>query len=759
MQTDTLNSVQQHHNSKSRLIVLFSNKSKLIIRPIFIILIVSVVISALHTTTTFMTIEGLTYDWRMKQNRQSISLSEDVAVILIDDASLQSMDNYAGRWPWPRFVYADLLEFLSYADPKGVLFDITFTEKHKINGEKGETINQDDLELVQATASYPFAYHAARFVLDELKNDENSQIKLNKPLPNNFEARYSIEKRVSEQHPEPTILTNSQAANNNFYYLPFDELLDSSNGIGIVEVQTDDDSVLRRARLFHTYRDNHYLSLSTTALLDNINVKKINRIGSSLFFDQQEIPVDKNEKMLVNYYGKYNEYSFSGIIASLQKMQEGDIDSLLIDPAELQGKYIFIGGSAAGLNDLKNTPMDANLPGVFIHASILSNMLKNDFLTPANQTLTYTLIFLFSALTTISILFIKKLIIQNGLPILSGVLFAWFTYYQFQNNIVIDLISPLSSLGFAWILSFSAMVLMEGREKRKFKRMMSQYLSPAVLTTLVDNQEDFAKAEVGSTEYITMLFSDIRSFTNMSEKLSAEKVVELLNHYFSSMTDSIFEHEGTIDKFIGDAIMAFWGAPIKSDNHADQATLSALDMIERLKTVNIWIKSKGLDPIKVGIGVHTGNAILGNIGSENKLDYTIIGDNVNLASRIEGLTKQYGVPLLITEDTFEQLTLPIPCLIVDLVRVKGKKIPIKVLLPLGLPKEANESQKQAAVQRTINSDKAFQCYLNQQWDDAIAILKQLPDEPVHQILRERCDNYKKSPPEAEWDGVFTMTSK
>jgi len=738
---------------------LISNKSKLIIRPILIILIVSVGISILHTSTSFRTLEGLTYDWRMKQTRNGLHISDKVAVILIDDASLQSMDNYAGRWPWPRFVYADLLEFLSYAEPKGVLFDITFTEKHKFNREKGETINQDDLELVQATASYPFTYHAARFVLDTLKKDETGNAQLNKPLPENFEERFAIENRITEAHPQATGIVGSRAPNNNFYYLPFEELLESSNGIGVVEVQTDEDSVLRRARLFHAYRDKHYASLSTTALLDNTPIKSIRREKNQLLFDQQRIPVDENEKMLVNYYGKYNEYSFSGIIASLQQINDGNLENILIDPAELQGKYIFVGGSAAGLNDLKNTPIDANLPGVFIHASMLSNILEKDFLTPANRSLTYVLIVLFATVTTLSVLFIKKLFIQNSLPVLSGVIFAWLAYYQFGQNTVIDMVSPLSSLAFAWILSFSAMVLMEGREKRKFKRMMSQYLSPAVLSTLVDNQEDFAKAEVGSTEYITMLFSDIRSFTNMSEKLSAEQVVELLNYYFSSMTESIFAHNGTIDKFIGDAIMAFWGAPIKTDNHAEQATLSALDMIERLKVVNRWIEEKGLDPIKIGIGIHTGNAILGNIGSENKLDYTIIGDNVNLASRIEGLTKQYGVPLLITEDTYQQLNSPIPCLIVDLVRVKGKKIPIKVLLPLGLPADASESDKQAAQHRAKTSDQAFQYYLEQQWDKAIALLKQLPDEPVHHILRERCENYKNTPPDSDWDGVFTMTSK
>ena len=737
--------------------MVLSNQSKLIIRPIAIITLVTLVVSLLYQSNAFKTMEGIMYDWRMEHSRKAININEDVAVILIDDASLQAMDNYAGRWPWPRFVYADLLEFLSFAEPKGVLFDITFTEKHRVN--KNESINADDLELVQATSASPFAYHATRFVKDELASDESKNTILDQNLPEGFENRHAIEKRATENKPSPTNILNTQSPANNNFYLPFPELLQSSHGIGVVEVQTDNDSVLRRGRLFHNYQNNHYPSLSTTAFFDQAKITNINRIDNTIFLDDIAIPVDENEKMLVNYYGNYNTYSFSGLIASLQSIHAGDVENLLVNPEELTGKYIFVGGSAAGLNDLKNTPMDARLPGVFIHASILSNILDNDFLTPENAKLTYFLIFIFSVLTALSVLFLKNVLLQNGIPIAAGVSFAWFCFYQFDHNIVINVVSPLSALGFSWVLSFTAMVLMEGREKRKFKRMMSQYLSPAVLTTLVDNQEDFAKAEVGSKENITMLFSDIRSFTNMSEKLSAERVVELLNYYFSSMTDSIFEHEGTIDKFIGDAIMAFWGAPIKTDNHADKATQSALNMIDRLEEVNEWIISNDLEPIKIGIGVHTGDAILGNIGSENKLDYTIIGDNVNLASRIEGLTKQYGVSLLITEDTFHRLQTEIPCLIVDLVRVKGKKIPIKVLLPLGTRENNSEEAFQAILERAEKSDQAFQLYLEQKWDEAINILRTLPNEPVHQILIERCENYRQNPPSKDWDGVFTMTSK
>lgn len=748
---------------------MISNKTKQIIRPIVIILFVTLGISSLYYFKILDQLEGLTYDWRMSQIRSDKKISDEVAVILIDESSLDAMDNYAGRWPWPRYVYADLLQFLSFAEPKGVMFDIMISEKHLFDQEKGETINPDDFELVEASSTYPFAYHATRFLNDKLEKDEldeNSlvneratRVELNKPLPEDFVSRFALEKRIQSDQQTATVVKNLKSPLNNNYYLPFPELARSTNGIGVVEVGADYDSVYRRARLFHNYANMHYPSLSTTAIFDDKKYKEINREGNNVYFDDLAIPVDSNEKVLVNYYGNYSTFSFSALIASLQSIQSGELENLIVDPAELSNKYIFVGGSAAGLNDLKNTPIDEHLPGVFIHASLTSNILTNDFLTPANSKLTYINIFIFALLTALCVLFVKRAYIQHTIPVATGVLFAYFTYYQFENNIVIELVAPLASLTAAWVLSITAMVLMEGREKRKFKRMMGQYLSPAVLTTLVENQEDFAKAEVGSTENITILFSDIRSFTNISEKLSADKVVEMLNYYFSSMTDSIFEHEGTIDKFIGDAIMAFWGAPVISNNHPDQATLSALDMIERLKEVNVWITEKGLDPIGIGIGIHTGDAILGNIGSESKLDYTIIGDNVNLASRIEGLTKQYGVQILITEDTFNRLTIDIPCLIADVVRVKGKKLPIKVLQPLVLPNSVDEDTLKEAKQRVLKSDQAFQHYLNQEWDAAIAILKTLPDELIHTNILSRCEEYKSRPPEADWDGVFTMTTK
>ena len=234
------------------------------------------------------------------------------------------------------------------------------------------------------------------------------------------------------------------------------------------------------------------------------------------------------------------------------------------------------------------------------------------------------------------------------------------------------------------------------------------YVSLAVLGTVVDHYHDHLDAEVGSEEDLSILFSDIRGFTSISEAVSANRVVEMLNHYFSAMTAVIFGQRSTIDKFIGDAIMAFWGAPIREAQHADLALTAAIEMCRRLEEVNRWLAENGYPPTQIGIGINSGKVILGNIGSVQKLDYTVIGDNVNLSSRLERLTKQYGVAIIISEQTYEKLHSPPPCYLLDRVRVKGKQAPIRIYTPI-FDQSFDEAQPLAQL-----SHDTFDAYRQQQ---------------------------------------------
>lgn len=698
-------------------------------------------------------LEWQSYDWRVAHYRAEKTADPRIAVVLIDDASLKAMNDVAGRWPWPRSVYADLLEYFGYAAPQSVSFDITFTEKQGF-GFKGEgLLNPHDQRLVDATAEAPYAHHAARLVLDSA--DEVNTGLLNRPLPRAFVDKFSVTARLGGAG----VMRGFNDPRNNAYYLPMKELYEATRAVGSVEVNADADGVYRHARLFHRYQDDYFPALSTSALLQLLKPTTIERTEGTIRFGDVDIPVAPDGAYLVNYYGRYTTYSFSGLMASLQQIRAGDIEHLVVDPAEFQDKIVFIGASAAGLEDLKKTPVHSKLPGVLIHAAIVSNVLNSDFLQPAAAAMTYTQIALLAPLTCLGVFLLRRNTLKMLLPLAVAAAFLAWAHVEFQRQVLVDVVPPLASVALAWAASFASLLFTEGREKRKFKRMMSQYLSPAVLATVIDNPEDYAKAEVGSKENLSILFSDIRSFTSLSERLPAEQVVEMLNYYFSAMTDTIFKHQGTIDKFIGDAIMAFWGAPLRIADHADKAVASALEMIQRLAQVNAWLESNGFPRIEIGIGIHSGDVILGNIGSESKLEYTVIGDNVNLASRLEGLTKTYDCPLLITETTHAGLTLPIPCRLVDLVRVKGKQVPIRIYHPMALPATLPPDQHAALEDVARRTTQAFMYYLERRWDQAIETLEGVPHDRVSEQLLERCRDYQTRPPSADWDGAHTMTTK
>jgi adenylate cyclase len=244
----------------------------------------------------------------------------------------------------------------------------------------------------------------------------------------------------------------------------------------------------------------------------------------------------------------------------------------------------------------------------------------------------------------------------------------------------------------------------------------------------------------------------------MAEQLPAKDVVELLNCHFSVMSDIIFAHNGTLDKFIGDALMAFWGAPIKSENHALQASTAAIEMVRGLERVNDAISGRGLQPINIGVGLNSGEVILGNIGSEKKLDYTIIGDNVNLASRMEGLTAKYGCTVLLSQSTYAAIHHAMPCGLVDRVCVKGKKVPIEIYWPLAIAADGDRALR-AGFSTAEHMNEAFGLYTGRQWDRAEAAYAALPASRIREIFIARCRQFRDQPPPDDWDGATTLDSK
>jgi adenylate cyclase len=534
--------------------------------------------------------------------------------------------------------------------------------------------------------------------------------------------------------------------------------------MGVVSFSPDKDGVFRREKLFFNYQDNFFPSLSLAPILDQFRDAKIIlkkraieiRNDGSLI----RIPLTKKNEYFVNMYGLYNAFSISGVILSMDKIKAGELDNLPVQPDEFRDKIVFIGASAAGVEDVKNTSIGTNTPGVFLHASIRGNIISGDFLNFTGPAVNFLSILILLTITVFSIFYSKTVLSQVLFPLLAMIIFSVTALLLFTSNIVINIVSPSFAVLSAYVASYTYMSFTEGREKKKIRNILGQYVSPAILSTvLAKNQDGYLKAEVGARETLTIFFSDIRDFTTISEKYNVEEVVEILNTYLSGMVNIIFSNEGTLDKFIGDAIVAFWGAPVKIQDHHYKATITGLKMKEALKTYNQENIGRGWPELRIGIGIHTGEVILGNIGSEKKLDYTVIGDSVNLASRLEGLTKAYKCSIIISQDTYDHVRDEIICRTTDYIKVKGKNKPVKIYEAIGECGSVDEE----TIKVCHLTEEAFGYYLERGFSHAIdvfeSILEIRPEDFLSKMFIDRCRGYKQNEPPEDWDGSYVYREK
>ena len=705
--------------------------------------LVCVLMGAIDAAGGFARLEWMTFDARVGLFRQDAEAAPDVAVVLIDEPSLQALNPLLGRFPWPRSVYADLLDFLALGQPRAVVFDLLFSERQWAPGQDPDALNTHDEAFMQASAQYGFVYQTAQ--LTHEVPDDNAAYHLGEPLPKDFVTRFAL------PHTK-----GFGPGDNNHYYLPLHGLYEGAAGVGVVGMEPDADGVYRRIRLFHNYRGKVFPTLSVAPLVNRATDVKLR--PHSVSVGDTRVPLLPDGQYLINPYGRIKAYSFSGLIASLQDVRRGNVGHLLINPDEFRNKIVFVGASAVGLEDVKVTALDAKTPGVYIHASVTSNILQKAFLLPAGPAANGAALILLVMVTAAVGFFTSRLAIQVLIPPSLALLFVAWCLWRFQHNEVYHITAPLVGLFLSWTLALGYRQFTEGKDKRKVRKMLSQYVSPSILTAVVDKYEDYVQAEVGTQENVTILFSDVRGFTSISEQLPAKDIVELLNCHFSVMSDIIFAHNGTLDKFIGDAIMAFWGAPIKTDDHALQASTAAVEMVRGLEHVNEVIRERGLPSIQIGVGLNSGEVILGNIGSEKKLDYTVIGDNVNLASRMEGLTAKYGCTVLLSESTYAAVHHAMPCGLVDQVRVKGKKVPIGIYWPLATAVDGDVALR-AGFSMAERMSEAFELYAGRQWDRATDAYAALPASRVREIFNERCHKLREQPPPDDWDGATTLDRK
>lgn len=677
--------------------------------------------------------------------------SKQVVVIDIDEGSMKLLGPHYGRWPWPRRIYKDIIEFLTIGEPAGIFFDLLFTE--------ATVGTKDDAMLAEISAQTKYTSHAMLLHRDSATDNEGITA-----LPINFGNKFGLKWQGIPMAHRPLYRDFS---------LPAPEFLAKTPSIHLVTVDKDDDGIFRKMPLALPYGDFWFPSLALRAVMMTLKepVLTVQQVHAQQFMIVQgtnsekasinyTIPIGHDGMYRLHYYRsdrRPETISFASVLSAAASLQKGDVQDpaqLKVNPLDFKDKLILIGGSAAGLEDLKVTPVDPSYPGILLHATAISNILDGTYLRippfwlPLSITLlTIMLVYGFMFLSS-------RVFVKFGVPAFWLVGFGVTGIYFFHtHSLWLGLARPLTLGTLALFDSLTYLIFVEMRDKRKLKDSLSKYLNPTMAEQIVSTGQD-PRAEVGNQKELSILFSDIRGFTSLSEKLEPKFLVTILNDYLGRMTDVIFDHKGTLDKFIGDAIMAFWGSPLRDLEHATNSVRCALQMRSVLKVINQQATVKGLIPLETGVGINSGNVIVGNIGSEKRLDYTVIGDNVNMASRLESLTKQYGLGILAGQRTEELTRDSIIYRPIDFVRVKGKMQHVEIYEPLGLVgcPEANQLYEFAGKFR-----EALSLYRCGSFDQASKKFEAMVD-PTSQIFAKRCHELIAESPK-DWDGIFVAKSK
>jgi adenylate cyclase len=637
-------------------------KNKIIISLLISILVSSGTLLAYHSNL-FERAENIAYDAKVKLYRSRAVPPRNIKVVLVDDASIKALEPVAGRWPWPRAIWADLLDFLSIGGAKAVLFDILFSQRYD---------EANDRALVEATAAAGNVHHSMVISRETPETDTSAKPVLGAPLPQAFTERFAIRTVRGTPGVRP-------GEENNDYELPMEQLLPVSRGVAVVEFSKDSDGTFRRTRPVREYQGRYFPVLGIAPFLSETSTVEFG--DRAVRINDRTLPLDEDGNYLINMYGIENmePYSVGGIFASLQKIREGEVQDLIVHPEEFKDSIVFVAASAIGAADLKPTPLASSTPGVILHAALAGNYLQNDFLRPPDRRLTVAMVLAGVFLTAGVVFFSRQFLVRASFPAAFLLLYGWYSFYAFKGNTLVETVPFAFATFMTGFFSFGYLTFTEALEKRRVSQLFTQYVNKDVLNEVLHNYKEYLKSSAGQKVEITVLFSDIRGFTTISETTPPGKIVEMLNIHFSHMADIILKHNGTIDKYIGDAIMAFWGAPVKDELHAEHAVRAGMEMIKELDAVNRELRSRGLDmEIRIGVGINTGEATIGEIGSEKKKNYTIVGDTVNLASRLESITKEYKSPLVFSEYTCERLQGRFKCDLLGNVKVKGRERPVNI---------------------------------------------------------------------------------
>jgi len=703
-------------------------------------------------------LDWLVYDLRLDQALPEHPEGRpDVSIVDIDERSL----NAEGQWPWPRSRIADLIDRLVEYGVIVVAFDVVFAEPE-------ENIARHALRVVTPVlgeAAIPVA-ELLESVADQVDGDlrfagsiaaaveAGTEVVLGYTLSHDDSATGTLGPplEIDGATPELTLFDMRGYTGN----LPL--LQEAAGQAGYFVATPDTDGVNRRYPLILRRDGAIYPSLALAAANRFLFVEEVSLhtapIGGietieSVALDGLPIPTNGSGFVLIPYRGPSRTYDY---------VSATDVLAGTADPASLEGRIVLIGATAAGLLDVRSTPVESVFPGVEIHASVIGGIIDQHF--PHRPTWAegadFLLTLAIGAVLSLMLPFLSVIYLVL-IGTLASAAIIWLNVWlwierAFDTSLVGPIYTIIAIAGFNLIYGFFT----ESRQRQQLKSMFGQYVPPQLVDRMSENPEGIS--DTGERREMTVLFCDIRSFTTISEQLEANELADMLNRFFTPMTEIIFNHDGTIDKYVGDMIMAFWNAPLDDPDHARNAIETGLEMVAKVEAMKPEMLALGFPEINVGVGLNTGSMNVGNMGSQFRRAYTVLGDSVNLGSRLEGLTKQYGVRLIVGETTyagqddfvFRQL---------DRVTVKGKKEPTRIYQPVCL-RSAASPQLLADIEAY---DVARAHYLAQRWDEAERTFQALHEADgsvfVYPLYLERVSHMRESPPGDDWDGVFVHTTK
>lgn len=702
-------------------------------------------------------LENYSYDVRLNWLMPN-TVDPRIVIVDIDEKSLLEQ----GRWPWGRDKIALLVnQLFSTYEINTLGFDVVFAEKDESGGLKNlEWLQQhdlkDDTSFIRALSNIKPQLDHDRMLASSFKNRKVV-------LGYYFNVHGGI--GYVGQLPSPSLPAESLGN------LPIDFIQATGYGANLAVLQQaaaaaghfnpepDADGIMRKITTLIQYHGQYYDALAIAVAKTYLQQPMYARFASvgtsddyagleSLMLGNRRIPVDADVATLIPY---------RGVQGSFQYVSASDVLNHKIRPEILKDKIVLVGTTAAGLLDLRAAPVQGNYPGVEMHANLISGILDNNIKArPAyTQGAEFLLLLLLGLLLALFLPVLNPLkatlLTLTALIIVLVINVASWQY----DNLVLPLAASLLMIGLIYLLNMSVGFFIESRGKRQLAGLFGQYVPPELVQEMARNPEQIDMT--GESREMTVLFCDIRGFTHISEGLDPKQLTQMMNDFLTPMTEIIHEHRGTIDKYMGDAIMAFWGAPLKDESHAQNALNATMQMNAAIKNLNEKFAKKGWSSIRMGFGLNTGNMVVGNMGSSFRMAYTVMGDSVNLGSRIEGLTKHYGVDIIVSEFVKVQT----PAMIyreLDIVRVKGKDKPVTIYEPLGAANELS-----AETLNVLNSyNEAIKHYRNRDLklaEQEFKNLEKTAPHPLYALYLARIAQFKKVPPPGDWDGVYSHESK